>query len=67
MRQYTRAELCALRSQILERGITVEELAKAAKVQEALVIEIMKGRLRPTLEIRKSLAEALGIRTDRIG
>jgi ribosome-binding protein aMBF1 (putative translation factor) len=67
MRQYTRAELNDLKTQILDRGITIENLAKAANVQEALVIEIMKGKLRPSLDVRKSLAEALGIRTEMIG
>jgi transcriptional regulator with XRE-family HTH domain len=61
MRQYTRAELDTLRKQILDRGWTIENLAEAAKVQESLVIEIMKGKIRPTLAIRQSLAEALGI------
>jgi ribosome-binding protein aMBF1 (putative translation factor) len=66
MKPFTRAELSALTTQILDRGVTVENLAKAAKVQESVVIEIMKGQLRPSLEVRRSLAQALGVNLSRL-
>ncbi|MET0463188.1 MAG: helix-turn-helix transcriptional regulator [Chitinophagaceae bacterium] len=64
MKELSRAQVANLISHLIERGITVESLSEASGVSQPVIIMIMKGQLRPSPEIRKSLASALGIRTD---
>jgi transcriptional regulator with XRE-family HTH domain len=61
MDKLTRAQVAELSEAIIARGITVEGLAAAAGTTPAVVVMIMQGRLRPLPEIRRGLAEALGI------
>lgn len=66
MRPWTRAQLREISTAIIERGITLERLAENSGVGESLIVEIMQGKLRPTQQIRKDLATALGIDPSQI-
>lgn len=66
MTEYTRAELKALIAQMLDREITPSSLAKIAGLNEGLVTEIMKGRIRPSVNVRQDLARALNVNPSRI-
>lgn len=57
----TRQQVAELSRAILGRGLTVEGLAKAAKLHPEVVVMIMQGRLAPEPAIRRRLAHALGI------
>lgn len=57
----SRQEVAALTEAIVERGIDVDRLAESAGISASLMRMILLGELRPSPEIRKSLARALGI------
>lgn len=61
MPELTRSQVAELSAAIIARGITVEGLAEAAGTTPEVVRWIMQGRLQPLPEIRRRLAEALGI------
>ena len=57
----SRLEVEAITEAIMERGFDVDKLAEAAHISPSLMRMILFGEIRPSLEIRRSLAEALGI------
>ena len=64
MKELSRTQVAELISNLMERGIVLEELSEASKVPQSVIILIMKGQLRPSPEVRLALAEALGIKTE---
>jgi len=60
-RDLSRREVQALTDAITKRGFDVDKLAEAAHITPGFMRQILFGEIRPSLEIRRSLAEALGI------
>lgn len=57
----TRAEVANLISNILDRGLDLEDLAQISGINVPTIIMIMRGQLRPSETVRVALAEALDI------
>lgn len=62
----TREQVTELKATLLARGLTVEGLSKATGLHQDVIQWIMQGRLKPELHIREKLAEALGIKPERL-
>lgn len=64
MKELSRVQVAELISNLLDKGIDLEDLAETSGVSQAIIILIMKGQLRPSPIIRTALIEALGIRSE---
>jgi transcriptional regulator with XRE-family HTH domain len=62
--QLNRTQVAELISQLMQRGIELDDLSEASGVSQGVIILIMKGQLKPSPEIRHALAKALGLNVE---